>query len=164
MNLGCTCLFPKCFCTVYFGEKDKNAVTLPDSAQSKNEFLGEIKKMSKTKKLQSRNKIDLYLLHHRLSHRSTISLLAGYNATIWEDIDLGIYPDPFCTSCQISSMNKRDRSKNPLKAKSPSRGGFTDIIPSTEPKILTSDTIFSNYILIVHAYSKIPTFYGMEKI
>ena len=39
-----------------------------------------------------------------------------------------------------------------------------DIISSTEPKSLTSDTTFSNYLLIVDAYSKIPKLYGMEKI
>ena len=39
-----------------------------------------------------------------------------------------------------------------------------DIIPSTSPKRLTSDTTFSNYILIVFAYSMIPKLYGMEKI
>ena len=39
-----------------------------------------------------------------------------------------------------------------------------DIIPSTAPKRLTSDTIVSSYILIVDAYSKLPKIYGMEKI
>ena len=38
------------------------------------------------------------------------------------------------------------------------------IIPSTAPKSLTSDTTFSNYLLIVYAYPKIPKLYGMEKI
>ena len=38
-----------------------------------------------------------------------------------------------------------------------------DIIPSTAPKRLTSDTNVSNYLLIVDAYSKIPKLYGMEK-
>ena len=38
------------------------------------------------------------------------------------------------------------------------------IIPSTAPKHLTSDTTFSNYLLIVDAYSKITNIYGMEKI
>ena len=42
--------------------------------------------------------------------------------------------------------------------------GFMDIIPSTAPKSLTSDTTFSNYLLIVDVYSKIPKIYGMEKI
>ena len=38
-----------------------------------------------------------------------------------------------------------------------------DIIPETAPNILTSDTNFSNYVLIVHAYSKIPKRYGTNK-
>ena len=39
-----------------------------------------------------------------------------------------------------------------------------DIIPSTAPKSFTSDTTFSNYLLIFHAYSKIPKLYGVENI
>ena len=39
-----------------------------------------------------------------------------------------------------------------------------DIIPSTTSKFLTSDTNFSNYILIVDAYSKISKLYGIKKI
>ena len=39
-----------------------------------------------------------------------------------------------------------------------------DIIPSTTPKSLTSETTFSNYLLIIDAYSKIPKLYGMDNI
>ena len=39
-----------------------------------------------------------------------------------------------------------------------------DIIPSTAPKSLTSDTTFSNYLLIVDEYYNIPKLYVMEKI
>ena len=39
-----------------------------------------------------------------------------------------------------------------------------DIIPATTPNSLTSDTIFSNCLLIFDSYSKIPTLFGMEKI
>ena len=42
--------------------------------------------------------------------------------------------------------------------------GFMDIIPSTASKSLTSDTTFSNYLLIVDPYSNIPKLCGMEKI
>ena len=55
--------------------------------------------MSKTKKLPSRKKINLYFLHHRLGNRSTRSLLAGDTANVWEDIDIRIDPNPFGTSC-----------------------------------------------------------------
>ena len=39
-----------------------------------------------------------------------------------------------------------------------------DIIPVSAPKQFTSDTNFSNSILIVDAYSKIPKLYGAAKI
>ena len=57
MNLGHTCLFYKGFCTVYFAAKEKNAVTLPHSAQRKHAFLGKIKDISKKNKLPERKKL-----------------------------------------------------------------------------------------------------------
>ena len=41
--------------------------------------------------------------------------------------------------------------------------GFMDIVPSATSKSLTRDTKFSNYILIVDTYSKIPKLYGMKE-
>ena len=103
-------------------------------------------------------------MHQILGHRSTRSLLDGYTTSVWEDIETRIDSDPFFTSCQISSMNKNARSNIPLNTKAPFKWILKDIIPSSAPKILTSDTIFSNYILIVVDYSKIPKLYGMKKI
>ena len=68
-------------------------------------------------------------MHPRLGHRSTISIIAVDTANVWEDAELKIDEDPFCTSCKISSMNKKDRSKLPLKPKSPFKWVFMDIIP-----------------------------------
>ena len=121
----------------------------------KHTFLGKIKEMSKTKKLPYRKKIALELLHQRLGHISTRSLSAGDTANIWENIELRIDPDTFCTSCKIHSMNKKARYKNPLNPKAPLKWVSMNIIPSTAPKSLTSDTTFSNYLLIVDTYSKI---------
>ena len=90
-------------------------------------------------------------MHQRLGHRSTRSLLARDTANIWEGIELRIDPDPFFTSCQIYSMNKKAGSKIPLNPKSPFKWVLMDIIPSTAPKSLTSDTTFSNYLLIDNA-------------
>ena len=86
------CLFHKGFCTVYFGAEKKNAVTLPHSALRKHAFLGKIKNMSKKNKLPARKKSALELLHQRIGHRSTISLLAGDTANVWEYVELRIYP------------------------------------------------------------------------
>ena len=153
---------PQIFCTVYFGEKDKYVVTLPYSAHRKHKFLGKTKEMSTTKKLPSRKKIALELLHLILGHRYTRSLLAGDTTNFWEDIELRIFPDPFCTSCQISSTNKKTRSKSWIKPKSPFKWVFIDIILSTKPAILTIETTISNYLLIVDAYSKTLKIYGIE--
>ena len=59
---------------------------------------------------------------------------------------------------------QKDRSKIPFKPKAPFKWVFMDIIPSTASKNWTSDTNFSNYILIVDAYSKIKKLYGKEII
>ena len=97
-------------------------------------------------------------MHQRLGHRSTRSLIAGDTANVWEYVEFRIDPDPFCTSCKISSMNKKARSKLTLKPKPPFKWVFMDIIPATTPKSLTNDTNFQNYLLIVDDYSKIPNF------
>ena len=44
---------------------------------------------------------------------------------------------------------KKARSKNPLKPRAPFKWDFMNIIPSTAPKSFTSETTFSNYLLIV---------------
>ena len=98
--------------------------------------------MSKKNKFPERKKTDLEFLHQMLGHRYTISLLAGDTSNVWVGVDLRIDPNPFCTSCQISSMNKTSRSKIPLKPKAPFKWVFMDIFPSTAPKSLTSDTTF----------------------
>ena len=61
-------------------------------------------------------------------------------------------------------MNKKSRSKVPLKPKAPFKWFLMDFIPSKAPKSLTNDTNFKNYLLIVDAYSMIPKLYGMENI
>ena len=104
---------------MYFLAKENNALTLPHSAQRKHAFLEKNMEKSKKNKLPARKKIALELLHQRLGHRSTRSLLVGDTYNFWEDVDLRIDTDHFCTLCQISLMNKKARSKIPLKPKAP---------------------------------------------
>ena len=92
---------------MYFIEIEKNTVTLPHSEQRQHAFLGKMKQMSKTKKLISRKKIALELLHQRLGHRSTRSLMTGDTTNVWEDIELRIDTETFCTSFYIYSTNKK---------------------------------------------------------
>ena len=112
LHSGNTCLFQKVFCTVYFDHGKENVYTMPHSAERKHAFLVKTKENTKSKKIAPRNKDALELLYHRLGHRSTRSLMAVYTANIWQYIKPRIDPNPFCTSCQITSMNKKDGSKN----------------------------------------------------
>ena len=98
MNAGHTCLFRKGFFTVYFGAKEDNAVTLPHSSVRKHAISWGI--MEKSKKNPARKKIALELLHQRLGHISTRSLIAGDTDNVWEDAKLRIDPDPFCMKCK----------------------------------------------------------------
>ena len=100
------------------------------------------KEKTKSKKISPGKKVALKLLHHRLGHISTRSLMAGDTTNVWQDIELKIYPDPFCTLCQISSMNKKSGSKNTLKPKASFKWVFMEIIPEPPPESLTDETTF----------------------
>ena len=139
-------------------------VTLSYSEHRINAFLVKTKKKAKSKKVVTREKVYLELLHHGLVHRSTRLLMYGYTVNVWHDIYLRIYPGPFHTSFEISPKNKKAWSKTPLKPKSSFKWVFMEIISSTSSKSLIGETTFSDYILIVGAYSTIPKLYGMEII
>ena len=103
MNDGHTFLLHKGFCTVYFGAKEDNAVTLPHSEVRKHAFM--VKSMERSKKNPKinpkRKKIALELMHQILGNRYTKSLIAGDTANVWEDAELKIDADPFCNSCKF---------------------------------------------------------------
>ena len=85
IEFGTSLFISQRICTVYFGNKEKNWVTLPHSAQRKHEFCGEIKQISKSKKIEPRKKIALGLLHHRLGHRSNRSFMDVDTENVWKD-------------------------------------------------------------------------------
>ena len=149
-KFGTSLFISQSFFTVYFGNKEKNAVTLPHSPQQKHAFLGKIQQMSKSQKLAPRKKITLELLHQRLGQRSTISLMDGDTEMFWKDVELGIDSDSFCTSCQISSMKKRLGLKS-IKSNGTFQVGFYGYYSSSSTKFLTSDTTFLIIIqLLMH--------------
>ena len=110
--------FEKGICMVFCSANEPNTVKLPHSAQRKL-FFGKNKIKVKITKEKSQKENHLVLLNHILEHRSTKSLMDGDTVKFWEYIAIRVYPDPFCTSCQISTINKKPRSKTPLKLKTP---------------------------------------------
>ena len=144
--------------------QEERAVTLPHSAQRKHAFWGGIKQISKSKKLAPRKKVSLELFQYGLGHRSTRPLMAGDTVNFWRDVELRIDKDPFLHIMSNFFNEQKGRVLESTKANGPFKCGFMDIIPATAPESLTSETTFSNYLLIVDAYSKIPKLYGMYKI
>ena len=105
MNSGHIWLFNKRLCTFSPVITKKNAVTLPHSAQRKHLFLVKTKENSTPQKQIPKKKCSLGLLYQRLLHRSTSSLLSGYTVIFNRYIELWVDPEPFFTSCQISTIN-----------------------------------------------------------
>ena len=132
-------------------------------AQIKHAFFSKTKEKSKPQK-QIPKKVSLELLHQRSGNRSQRSLLYGDTANAWQYIELRVYPDPFCTSCHISIVNKKPISNKPLNTNTPFKCVFMNIIPVISSKILTKCTNYANELLIMDAYSRIPKSYGMENI
>ena len=83
------------------------------------------------------------LLHQRLGHRSTRSFRDEYTVNVLKDIEFRIYKDSFCTSCQISSMNQKARSENPLITKAPFKW-FLWILFQIPSKSCTGETNIVN--------------------
>ena len=95
INLGHNCLFHKGFCMFLLSDNKHNVITLTHSAQIKHASLVKTKEMSKPQKQILKKKVFLELLHQKLGHRSTRSLLAGESEMFWQDIDLRIDSNQF---------------------------------------------------------------------
>ena len=105
INLIHTWFFYKGFCTVLFSDNEQNAVTLCHSAHRKHDFLVKMKKKWKSQNQNPNKKFYLGLLRKILGHRSTRSLLPVDTSNIWQDIDIRVDPELFCTFFQISTIN-----------------------------------------------------------
>ena len=70
-----------------------------------------MKENPKSQKKTPKRKVSLELFHHGLGNRSTRSILDGDTENAWQDIELRVHHDSYCTLCQIYTRNKKDRSK-----------------------------------------------------
>ena len=91
-------------------------------------------------------------------------MLAADAAEMWKDVEVKLSPDPFCTSCKIATITKRNRSKVPMGADRPLARVFMDIIPAPHKFSFDPNCDFSHYLLIVDTYSRIPRFGGLNDL
>jgi Reverse transcriptase (RNA-dependent DNA polymerase) len=121
--------------------------------------------MNNSRKLTKRN-VDLQLLHNRLGHRRTDSLLLGNNDDIWADITVKNDPESICTTCQITLSRRAARVKQ-RPAAYPTKPGvmaMADIIDNPFERGLTVKTHFPYYLLVVDVYSSFPVLLGLHSI
>ena len=125
----------------------KNTVTLTHNRHIEHAFLVKTKERSKPKRPILTKKFSLDLLHQILGHFFTRSLLSGYTVNVWKDIKFKVYADPFCTSCQISTIKKILDKIHTLNPKTSFKWVFMVIISATSPKSFKKYTTFATLTL-----------------
>ena len=161
MEAGHACTFHNGFCTLYFGDENTNTIMLAHRTERDRALPMRIRER---KRKQTRSQVSLEHLHQCLGHRATRSLLAADAAGLWEDVEIRMDPDPFCTSCKVATITKKSRSKQPLDPVGPLKWVFMDIIPSPHSKSIDKEACFANYLLVVDAYSRVPRLFGLEEM
>ena len=106
MNLVHTWIFRKGFCMVLFSDKKQNVVTLRHSIQRKIYIFGTNEGKFIITKANSLKESFLGVIPSEIKHRSTRLLLVGYASNVCQEIELRLDPDPYCSSCQTSTINK----------------------------------------------------------
>jgi transposase InsO family protein len=113
---------------------------------------------------RTQKKISIDLMHRRLGHQSTQSLLTADEWHMWGDAQLRLDPDQFCYGCGIGAIRKTPSSDKPLAddATRPCQVLFMDVITNPFDKYATPKIHFSHYLIIVCAYSRYCTLIGLK--
>ena len=106
----------------------------------------------------------LDLIHRRLGHRATKSILLAQESNLYSDTQIVPDHDPFCGVCKISTI--RATNRGPLKENEnikPGEALYIDVQPNICRKSLTKKTLYNNYINIVDAESRKFRCVGVEE-
>ena len=107
--------------------------------------------------------VDSDLLHRRLGHVSTGSLLVASKEEMWADTKITLPSEPFCHGCNMGMIRTSARTQHPVAPRdlSPGQGFFVDIVDNVENHGLTSDSHFAKYLLLTCALSKYTVLVGL---
>jgi transposase InsO family protein len=169
VNNGNTATFEKNALRLYFGKRK-----IPVTIQMSN---GRVSAMPAQSKLQEKKvqftsspsatkpkkRIRAELLHDRLGHRSTKTILAGSTHEVWSDVVAELTPDQDCIDCQIATIRSSDRNKHPHTPSE--RFGqmvFMDIEHAIAGGSITPDSSLPFYLFIVDAYARYCKLYGLR--
>ena len=110
--------------------------------------------------------IDVDLLHRRLGHVATGSLLAASKDDMWADTRAKMTPEPFCHGCQLGMIRTAPRTQRPVAPRNldPGTAFFVDIVDNPEDRGLTPETHFSKYLILTCALSKYTVLVGLRSM
>ncbi len=118
---------------------------------------------TRTRSHPSKRSTSLHLLHHCPAHQALHSLLKVDEYDVWNDLKIKMEPEHDCVRCKITTICSTDRKNHP-HATSSYHGEmvFIDIVHLPSSEGLTSMTTFPFYLILVDAYSRYSSVYGLH--
>jgi transposase InsO family protein len=111
-----------------------------------------------------KKRLPLDLLHQRLGHRKSRTLLAATEHDLWQDTTIRMTGKAGCLTCGVATIRSRARNKEAHSGASrPGEYLFLDIQHPFVEAGLTVSTSYAFYLLIVDAYSRYAKLYGLPK-
>ena len=106
-------------------------------------------------KWAKRPRISLELMHRRLGHRATKSILLGEESKLHSDSKVVPDPDDFCENCKISTIRAANRGKEREETQSkPGQVLFLDAQRNIGKRSLTSSTNYPACLMICDEHSR----------
>ena len=100
--------------------------------------------------ISTKQRIELDLMHSRLAHRSSHSILLSNANNLYKDARIIPTNDEFCEICQVSKI--KAANKGPPKVRDvkvfPGQVFYLDVQPNPIHGGLTASTSFNNYLSI----------------
>jgi hypothetical protein len=101
----------------------------------------------------SNQTITLERMHQRLGHVSMRTIIAGWEAGVWDKFKLQFEPDTFCIGCQVGAQRTANRGSGTVS--NPTLAGqiiHLDILYNPSETGLTKASYFPYYLGIANAY------------
>ena len=112
---------------------------------------------------QRKKTVLLELVHRRLGHPSTKSLLAAEEAGVYGDVHIAFEPTGPCIDCKIGAIRTAGRGTAPVSPTDiPASVWFLDIVDNPSACGLSRKTYFPQYLTMLDSATRYQVFVGMD--
>ena len=110
-----------------------------------------------------KRRVDLELLHRRLGHASSKSLLAAEEAGLYADTKIEFAPTGPCIDCKIGAIRASNKGHVPVGPTiKPGDIWFLDLVDNPSKVGLTKSSYFPHYVNIIDSASRYQVFVGIR--